>query len=304
MNAMTKTDWIAVDWGTSRLRAFAMTHAGEVLARGQSDKGMSGLSASGFEPALLEIISPWLNTDEITPVVACGMVGARQGWIEAPYRNAPCEPINSAMIQAPAIDPRISVSIVSGIAQPSPPDVMRGEETQIAGFLSHNPEFDGILCLPGTHTKWVRISAGEIVGFVTFMTGELFALLSQNSVLKHTIGADGWDNAAFEDSLSDAISKPQHVSARLFSLRATSLLGEMSPATARARLSGALIGIELAAARSYWLGQDIAVIGAETLSQIYMDALTAQGARPTLGVAQEMTLAGLSAAYNHMKDRT
>jgi len=304
MNAMTKTDWIAVDWGTSRLRAFAMTQAGDVLARGQSDKGMGGLSSSGFEPALMEIISPWLNTDETTQVVACGMVGARQGWVEAPYRNAPCTPIDSAMIQAPVNDPRISVSIVSGISQLSPPDVMRGEETQIAGFLFLNPDFDGILCLPGTHTKWVRISAGEIVGFVTFMTGELFALLSQNSVLKHTVGADGWDDAAFQEALSDAISKPQHVSARLFSLRATSLLSELSPATARARLSGALIGIELAGARSYWLGQDIAVIGAERLSKIYIDALKAQGASPHLGVAQDMTLAGLSAAYANMKVTT
>lgn len=301
MNAMTKTDWIAVDWGTTRLRAFAMTQAGDVLARGQSDKGMGGLSTAEFEPALMAIIAPWLSAGDITQVVACGMVGARQGWIEAPYHAAPCTPIDCDMTTAPSNDPRIKVSIVSGVSQLGPPDVMRGEETQIAGFLALNPDFDGVICLPGTHTKWVRISAGEIVSFVTFMTGELFALLSEKSVLRHTVGADGWDEDAFQEALSDAISKPQHVSARLFSLRATSLLGDMPAPTARAKLSGALIGIELAGSRAYWLGQDIAVIGAAGLSNIYAEALKAQGATPILGAAQDMTLAGLCAAYDNMK---
>lgn len=297
MNAMSKPNWIAVDWGTTRLRAFAMTQSGDVMARGDSDKGMAALNAQDFEPALLELITPWLDPIRITPVIACGMVGARQGWVEAPYRAVPCTPLQAGMVQATARDPRIQVSIASGLSQANPPDVMRGEETQIAGFLAGNPEFDGVLCLPGTHTKWVLISAGEIVSFVTFMTGEMFALLSKQSVLRHTIGADGWDDDAFGEALSDAISKPQFLAARLFSLRATSLLSDISPGEARARLSGALIGIELAAAKGYWLGQNIAVIGAAALSEIYVTALRAQGAEADLYAAQDMTLAGLSAAY-------
>ena len=301
MNAMSKPSWIAVDWGTTRLRAFAMTQSHEVMARGDSDKGMATLCTQEFEPALLELITPWLDPVRVTPVIACGMVGARQGWIEAPYRKAPCPPFDAEMVQATARDPRIQVSIVSGISQTDPADVMRGEETQIAGFLAGNPEFDGVLCLPGTHTKWVLISAGEIVSFVTYMTGEMFGLLSRQSVLRHTIGTNGWDDDAFGDALSDAISKPQFFAARLFSLRATSLLSDISPGSARARLSGTLIGIELAAAKGYWLGQNIAVIGAAALSKIYVAALRAQGANAEVYAAQDMTLAGLSAAYAQLE---
>lgn len=297
-----QTDWIAVDWGTSNLRAWSMRDDGTILAQAQSDKGMGGLNRDGFEAALLALVTPWLSTERTVQTVACGMVGSRQGWIEAPYRKAPCTPIaETNMVKAPSNDPRLSVSIVSGICQDSPADVMRGEETQIAGFLSQNPDFDGVLCLPGTHCKWVQISAGEIVSFVTFMTGELFAFLSEGSVLRHSVSPDGWDDDAFEEAVSDGISKPQFFAGRLFSLRAASLLQDLSPATARARLSGQLLGIELAAARPYWIGQNVAVIGATSVSHVYSEALRLQGVAPISSDAETMTVAGLSAAHSSLK---
>jgi len=294
---VTRPDWIAVDWGTSHLRAYAMTDQGEILEDAQSDKGMGALDSDQFETALLALISDWLDEHTTTPVIACGMVGAKQGWAEAPYRAVPCTPTDAGMLRAPVGCPRLNVSIISGLSQASPPDVMRGEETQIAGYLAKNPDFDGIICLPGTHSKWVQISAGEVVSFKTFMTGEIFALLSKQSVLRHSIAESGWDTDAFEAALADAISKPQQFAARLFSLRASALLDGLTPAAARARLSAALIGIELAAARPYWLGQQVVLIGADPLSQIYDAALTAQGLTPTREDAQTMTLAGLSSAY-------
>jgi phosphonate metabolism protein PhnN/1,5-bisphosphokinase (PRPP-forming) len=93
---------------------------------------------------------------------------------------------------------RLSVHVAPGLRQGKPADVMRGEETQIAGFLALNPNWDGVICLPGTHSKWVHISAGEVVSFQTFLTGEMFALLSQASVLRHGMQGDGWDDAAFD----------------------------------------------------------------------------------------------------------
>lgn len=297
-----QTDWIAVDWGTSNLRAWSMRDDGVILAQAQSDKGMGGLNRDGFEAALLALVTPWLSHERLVQTVACGMVGSRQGWVEAPYRKVPCKPINDVkLVKAPTNDPRLSVSIVSGICQDSPADVMRGEETQIAGFLAQNPNFDGILCLPGTHCKWAQISAGEIVSFVTFMTGEMFAILSETSVLRHSIAPDGWDDEAFSDAVSDAISKPQHIAGRLFSLRAASLLQDLPPSTARARLSGLLIGIELAAARPYWLGQNVAVIGATSIAGVYSKALQLQGITPTDCDAEAMTIAGLSAAHSSLK---
>ena len=127
---------------------------------------MGGLEQAEFEPALLRLIDPWLGPGK-TPVIACGMVGAKQGWAEAPYRPVPCKPGEATPITPTTLDKRIALHILPGISQDSPADVMRGEETQVAGLLYENPQFDGIACLPGTHTKWVHISAEEIVSFRT-----------------------------------------------------------------------------------------------------------------------------------------
>lgn len=290
--------WIAVDWGTTRLRVWRMDGA-SVLGGDASDKGMAGLAPEAFEPALLSLIEPWLLTAR--DVIACGMVGAKQGWIEAPYRSAPCAAAAADLIVAPTRDPRLSVRIAPGVSQASPPDVMRGEETQIAGFLMDAPEFDGVICLPGTHTKWVHVSAGEIVSFRTFMTGEIFALIAQRSVLRHDIGADvskGWVEAAFLEAVDEAMSRPEALAARLFALRAASLLEGPSPDVARSRASGLMIGMELAAARPYWLGRDVAVLGDGGQAAAYGAALTAQGAPITTASAEAATLRGLVALHN------
>lgn len=289
-------NWIAVDWGTSNLRAWAMGADGPT-AHGESPKGMGKLKPEEFEAALLELVEPWLS--DKTLVLACGMVGARQGWREAIYRAVPCTPTDPAGLTRVATnDPRLDVRIAPGLSQSKPADVMRGEETQLAGALALYPNFDGVFCLPGTHSKWAQVSAGEVVAFQTYMTGELFALLSTQSVLRHSMpanGADGWDDAAFDEGLSEALSRPDRIAARLFSLRAEGLLHALPGASARARLSGLLIGIELAGAKPYWLGQQVKLIGAEKLSASYARALATQGLQTENLDATACTLAGLSA---------
>lgn len=290
------TDWIAVDWGTSNLRVWAMGPKG-ILASASSDDGMGSLDRDGFEPALLRLIEPWLTADRCVEIVACGMVGSRQGWFEAPYRATPCTALDPAsLVTAPTHDPRIAVRLIPGLKQVRHADVMRGEETQIAGVLALNPGFDGVICLPGTHSKWVHVSAGEVVSFQTYMTGELFALLSTQSVLRHGMTGNGWDEAAFDLALSDALSRPDRIGAKLFALRAEGLIAGLSPAAARSRLSGLLIGVELAAAKPFWLGQQVAIVGSEALSRSYERALTAQAVEPRVIGATEATLAGLTAA--------
>jgi 2-dehydro-3-deoxygalactonokinase len=292
----SRPDWIALDWGTTHLRAYAMGPAGPLSERG-SDDGMGRLARDGFEPALLRLVGDWLDPARATPAVACGMVGSRQGWHEAPYRAVPCPPLlPGAMVRVPVADPRLTVEIVPGLKQAAPPDVMRGEETQIAGALTRAPGFDGVVCLPGTHSKWVQISAGEVVSFQTAMTGELFALLSEQSVLRHGMAGGDWDNDAFDAALSDALSRPERLGARLFGIRAEGLLAGLPPGAARARLSGLLIGAELAGARAYWLGHPVAVIGETGLSALYARALAAQGASVRQWPARDTVLAGLAAA--------
>lgn len=289
------TEWIAVDWGTSHLRAWAMQ--GEtVLDQAQSDKGMGRVEKDGFQSALFELIEGWLGSGP-TDVIACGMVGARQGWVEAPYSAVPCEPTPVAPFRVPETDPRIRAFVVPGLKQFAPPDVMRGEETQIAGFLASHQNWDGVICLPGTHTKWVQVSAGEVVSFRTFMTGEMFDLLARQSVLKHSVG-QGWDDAAFAEAAADTLSRPEQMAARLFGLRAADLLQGQDGGITKAQLSGFLIGAELAATRPYWLGQQLAIIGAEELSDIYAKALQHQGAFVETANSTQCTLAGLLQARN------
>lgn len=292
-------DWIAVDWGTSQMRAWAMRNASPI-AQAQSDQGMGALAKDAFEGALLSLIEPWLGAQRMT-VVACGMVGARQGWAEATYADVPCAPVSESQTKPKVKDARLDVHILPGLCQRSPADVMRGEETQIAGFLAQNPGFDGVICLPGTHTKWAQISAGEVISFRTFMTGEFFALLSKSSVLRHSL-AKGWDEDAFAQAVSDGLSRPEAMASRFFSLRAESLLADLNGASATSRLSGLLLGAELAAAKPYWLGQRVALIGNATLSRHYATALDFQGVASETADATDVTLAGLRAAYEQIKE--
>ncbi|WP_417259646.1 2-dehydro-3-deoxygalactonokinase [Celeribacter sp.] len=293
---MVKADWIAVDWGTTSLRTWAMSSSGTVLAEAQSDHGMGALRSDGFEAALLDLISDWLPAEK-TRVIACGMVGARQGWVEAEYSRVPCAPTASTLTRAPTTDPRLDVQILPGVCQMSPADVMRGEETQIAGFQSLNPNFDGVITLPGSHTKWVHMSAREIVSFQTVMTGEMFAALSGHTVLRHSVRTDGWDEAAFDTAVDEILSRPERLAAKLFSLRAEGLLNAMPCETAKARLSGLLIGAEIAASKPYWLGQPLAIIGDTDLATLYARALQTQGLDAIRTDATAMTLAGLCAAH-------
>ena len=149
---MSQIAWIAVDWGTSNLRVWAMDAADQVIATASSDRGMGALAPPEFETALLDLTAEWLTETAVMPVVACGMVGAKTGWVEAAYRAVPGAPVGADVTFAPCADPRHRVAIIAGMAQSDPADVMRGEETQIAGFLEAEPAFVGTVCMKVLNT--------------------------------------------------------------------------------------------------------------------------------------------------------
>jgi 2-dehydro-3-deoxygalactonokinase len=297
--------WIAADWGTSNLRVFAMDAGGKVLAQAASEQGMATLTKDGYEPALRALIADWSLPNPCT-VIACGMVGSRQGWFEAPYRSVPCIAATEPPVHVPECGADLDVYLLPGVRQDTPADVMRGEETQIAGFLHLNPDWDGVLCLPGTHSKWVQVSAGEIVSFRTCMTGELFNTISSATVLQHSLAkasqnTTDWDTDAFTESLKSAQSRPETLVSSLFTLRAADLLHSQSSTTASAKLSGLLIGAELAATKPYWLGTNVAIIGNDTLAGLYCDALKLQGITAERCDSTEVTCAGIFAAFSALK---
>lgn len=297
-----KAAWIAVDWGTSNVRAWAISESGRPFARASSAKGMATLESHEFESALLELIGGWLSNDRTVPVFACGMVGARQGWIEAPYLEVPCEPLSPASFRlAPTTDRRIAVRIAGGLRQSDPPDVIRGEETQIAGLLAERHGFNGVACMPGTHTKWVEISDGRVTRFKSFISGELFSLLQNHSVLRHSLASENIDREAFENELDRLIDGSGAPLAAMFSLRAEDLLFETPPEVLRAKLSASLISAEIRAAKSYWTGHCVALIGEQSLSKFYGLALNRLGVRTETPDTPELTLAGLRVAKNYFE---
>ncbi|MBN9671805.1 2-dehydro-3-deoxygalactonokinase [Roseibium aggregatum] len=299
MSTQGKASWIAADWGTSNLRIWAMDGAGNPFARRSSGKGMGKLARNEFEPALLELIGDILDEGSRTPVIVCGMAGARQGWVEAPYKAAPCAPPSlEEATRVDTQDTRLDVLILPGVLQHAPADVMRGEETQTAGVLAEDPDFHGVLCLPGTHTKWAIVGNGEIISFRTMMTGEVFALLSGHSVLRHGLSQDALEAEAFAQAVREAFETPAQLTAGLFGIRAAGLIAGLTPEAARGRLSGLLIGAELAAVQNDIANRPVAIVGTDRIAKTYESALECVGFDTSLLDGDSITLKGLSLAFS------
>ena len=199
--------------------------------------------------------------------------------------------------------PACACGFLPGLKQTAPPDVMRGEETQIAGFLAAAPGFDGVLCMPGTHAKWVQISAEEVVSFRTFMTGELFDLLAGHSVLRHSVAGEGTDDDAFRGGrIRDAVETGDAGAKAVLDPRGPVAGGVERADGAGAAFGGYLIGAELSAARPYWLGQDVVIAGAPALVHSYAMALATQGVTARTSDADPLTRLGLMRARSTLKE--
>lgn len=323
-DATVLPSWIAVDWGSTNLRAWALNDEDQVIAKASSPRGMLGLAPDTFEDALLDVIGDWLPEtaqERTLNVLICGMAGARQGWVEAAYLpldGHECDAIERLSNQLTTVhtrDGRLYVQIVPGLCQHPEIgkaergfDVMRGEETQLAGLLVKHPGFDGAVCLPGTHAKWVRLQHGRISSFTTFMSGEFFKLLSQDSVLKHSFYADDLagglndaaKQAAYLGGIDTAMAAPERLSAELFRIRARDLLDTSLPndvtrgALLGARLSGLVLGLELAGATANLpAGARVMLIGDEALCQRYRLALEHRGFSVAVEENGDMILSGL-----------
>jgi 2-dehydro-3-deoxygalactonokinase len=236
---------ISVDWGTSSFRAYLADAEGLALDVIPEGKGALSLQAGEHEPYLNEKLAAWRGAHPDLPVIASGMVGARQGWIEAPYAASPAgaNEIAAATIEAPG-----GVRILPGVSHVDArgaPDVMRGEETQILGADID----EGVVVLPGTHSKWARIVGRRIVAFATYMTGEVFAVLKTHSVLGRMMAtpSEGAETQGFLKGVdaSVALKNPGDLLHAAFMARTYGLFGEMDGADLAEYLSGLLIGAEI-----------------------------------------------------------
>ena len=245
---MSEAAYVAVDWGTSSFRLWLMDRAGGVLAERRSQEGMMAAAKIGFAGVLQSHLDAVGAADHL-PVVICGMAGARQGWVEAGYIDTPAD-LASVVQRAVAVAGQSrDIRILPGIAQrdPKAPDVMRGEETQLLGALGADGE--ALVCMPGTHSKWASVRGGIVERFTTFMTGELFSAISRETILSLAVANadEAVDATAFKSAVVAAFEAPAFAANLLFQVRSGQLLYGGSPAAARERISGTLIGLELAA---------------------------------------------------------
>ncbi len=312
---MTKPAVAAVDWGTSSFRLWLLDAAGAVLAERRSGEGMLTAGAEGFG-AILEKHLAAAGAPDSLPVVVCGMAGARQGWIEAPYVTLPAglDGILAGAVPVPVqgsgqgSDRARKIRILPGLAQRSAdePDVMRGEETQLAGVLPLFASGRHVICMPGTHSKWVEAESGVIAGFRTWLTGELFSVLSKQSILRHSLGDNVApalpDTPAFVAACTDALAQGGDIGPSLFRIRAATLLQDLQPAEAAARLSGLLIGAEIASARRLFdlPAREVILVASGPLGTLYAAALKLAGCAVLQADADDAVRTGLFEAAKRL----
>jgi 2-dehydro-3-deoxygalactonokinase len=283
---------IGIDWGTTSFRAFRIGRDGAIRDRRAGPKGILNVPDGRFGDTLREEIGPWLAAGE-DRVILSGMIGSRQGWIEASY--LPC-PAGASELAGALVDigfdwarvklvPGLSGTDGSGVAE-----VMRGEETQVLGVPALLRD-GGVACLPGTHSKWVRVEGGRIVGFTTYMTGETFGALRGHTILGRMMRDGPADGASFDAGVARS-ADPGGLLHHLFGVRALALADRLTESEAPGYLSGILIGHEVRAALAQapitWTpgngapaggtdGTVVQVIGAPELTALYAKAITACG---------------------------
>lgn len=290
---------IAVDWGTSRLRARLLDGDGAVLDTVESDEGIGRLDG-GHEAVFERLCAQWPRV----PAIMAGMIGSRQGWREAAYLPCPASPrqLAAETLRFTTTGGR-PVAIVPGLKFATPErdfDVMRGEETQIAGLIAGEPGFAGLVILPGTHSKWVRVEKdGTIQSFQTFISGELFELLAKKSFLRHSVTENGGDVAKARDfklGVARTAEAGLPFLAALFSVRARHLLGDVDRRENLAYLSGLVVGGEIAAARATTAiapGTAVRLVASGSLAGIYRTAFDILGVAAAERDGDTLVLDGL-----------
>jgi 2-dehydro-3-deoxygalactonokinase len=279
---MTRASLIGIDWGTSSFRAWAMTADGEVRDAVEKASGILMVPNGDFDMAFEEALHSWLTADPGIPVIASGMITSRNGWCETTYLPLPVRIENLAASLTPLVTKKgRTIHFVAGVAhnpQSGVPDVMRGEETELAGHITASGSGEGVFVLPGTHSKWAKAEAGAITHFETFMTGEFFSILCGHSIIgrlmthdERTLGEAS--PSAFREGLQFA-RQGGSILSKAFSARTLALFDRLPGVDIADYLSGLLIGEEVGAALSSRSGAGpVTVIGRGELAHRYRIAL-------------------------------
>ncbi len=274
--------FIALDWGTSSFRAYLLNTDGAFKETISAPHGILAVKDAAFDETLESHIGHW---DKSLPIMASGMITSRQGWVELPYIACPANLRSIAAAIHPHTTmqgrklffvPGISCRNVLGI-----PDVIRGEETQVLGA---NEGGTGHFVTPGTHSKWINVENNEITGFSTYMTGEVFALLKNHSILGKLMTGETNNPAAFEQGVRASLKDPAGFLHRIFSTRTLALFNEMPTDHLSSYLSGQVIGTEIAhAIAKNSMNAQYRILATPTLGEHYMTAMKIAGLKVSYG---------------------
>ncbi len=281
---------IGIDWGTSSFRAYLLGADGAIHDRITALLGVLKIADKDFERVFEETVGTWLRRAGAIPTLLTGTIGSRQGWLEVPYLPCPAD-VQGLADGLRELRTRSGYTVhfvpgVSCIDEDGVLDVMRGEETEVFGALGARDAIRQVFVLPGTHSKWVLVEDGRIVRLATFMTGEVFAVLCEHSILGRLMEGESDDPGAFERGLSYGAETGLRYGGllkRLFSARTLGLSGELPAGGLRSYLSGLLIATEIREARScleQWSHDhlsSVAIIGGPALSSRYERALWRAG---------------------------
>jgi 2-dehydro-3-deoxygalactonokinase len=283
-----------VDWGTSRIRLWVVARDGAILGESRGEEGMRYCVEHGFAQALAKHLAAAGGRAGL-PAMICGMAGARRAWREAAYLDTPAALTRVPHEAVRVEDANDDVRILPGVAQRDAraPNVMRGEETQLLGVVGATD--DAVVCMPGTHCKWVEVEAGVICRFSTFMTGETFEALTRHTILAQSVKTASFapDHRAFARAFALSLADPATAVARIFEARAAQLLGFETPEDGAAHLSGLLIGAEVGAAQRLHAGGIVTLVASGSIASLYRAALEASGAVVRLVDAEEAVRRGL-----------
>jgi 2-dehydro-3-deoxygalactonokinase len=272
---------ITLDWGSSNLRARLFDRQGKVLEIRTSAQGLLHVPERSFEPVLLDLCGEWLRGSDV-PLIASGMIGAREGWVEAPYLKCPAtaQDAADALVPVPLTGGAV-LHIVPGLKCRAPSgqdDLMRGEETQLWGLEPGTP---ACCVLPGTHSKWARLDGwGRITGFETSLTGELYALLTRHGTLARLMRYGEERPEHFDEGAALGLQQYDRLPLVLFSARTAGLSGRVPPEGLPDFLSGLLIGAEVGSALAYRPQRDIKLLGEPDLCSRYERVLRRAGMEP------------------------
>lgn len=283
---MNQGAFIAVDWGTTNRRAYRI-EGGIVSDTWRDDRGVKAMAGQSYEA---EVASIRERLGDL-PMLMAGMVGSTIGWREAPYASLPAGlPALAASLLA--VDDRTGIVPGLSLNDGNQADVMRGEEVQLLGAVAAGlAPADALLCQPGTHCKWVRMIRGEVAHFATAMTGELFALLKDHSILAGQLSGEVAPRSAFRAGVRRGVEGD--LATALFGIRAASVLGTLSPEDAPSRASGILIGADVAA--QVGSGDVVHILADPALGALYASAIEELGGTPTLVDSHAAFVAGIVA---------